>query len=330
MTSYFDAFSQLPKEEKLLKAQELRSEAWYANLAWLESAEEAHRFKNGDQWSADEKYRLFLQGRTPMVWNYIHPIVELLIGINAQNPVRVYPYPVEKNDAFLCEVLEDLVTYVDENQTDASTEEDNMFEIACITGIGDVVIDVGPDPANPEEIRMYESSLDSYEVLVDPMSKKANLSDARFVFYEKWVTFEDFKVRYPESVKDIEEIFSVGSSGVSQALAEPTSRQTGENDYTSEAPSFEYYDSQKKRLLVTHMEYREAYLRYYYIDKDGKEITRVTNHSPKNFPSPDKALEYYFLGSRLDNYNITTLDKLIEILDEGRKILKEKLGVINE
>jgi hypothetical protein len=82
---------------------------------------------------------------------------------------------------------------------------------------------------------------------------------------------------------------------------------------------------------VTPNNWRIAEKRIYtYIDKDGKEITRVTNHNPKNFPSPDKALEYYFLGSRLDNYNITTLDKLIEILDEGRKILKEKLGVVNE
>jgi len=273
MTGYYDAFSTLTDEEKLLKAKEMRDEAWYANIAWLSSAEEAYKFKAGDQWSEDEKYKLSLQGRTPMIWNYVHPAVELVMGINSQNPVRVYPYPVEKSDAFLCEVLEDLVKHIDENQVDAATEEDNMFEAAITTGCGDVVVDVGPDPSNPEEILFYESSMDAYEVLVDPKSKRADLKDARYISYEKWVTAEDFKVRYPAHIKDMEEIFTANTSGASSAISNVTSRDSI-NSYTSygETPSFEYFDSQNKRILVTHMEYKEAYKRYYYIDKDNGAI----------------------------------------------------------
>jgi hypothetical protein len=69
---------------------------------------------------------------------------------------------------------------------------------------------------------------------------------------------------------------------------------------------------------------------YNVIDKEGNQKIRTTHHKPKYFSSPDKALEYYFLEMRLENYEITTLEKLIEILDESRKLIKERLGVIND
>jgi hypothetical protein len=264
----YAVFSALTSEEKLIKAKELRDEAWYANLSWLTEAELAHKFKAGDQWSDDEKRKLSLQGRSPMVWNYVHPAVELIMGIHSQNPVRIYPYPVEKNDAFLCSVLEDIVKYIDENQVDAKSQEDLMFESSVITGIGDVTVDVGPDPGNPEEIFLYENSLDSYEVLVDPTCKRNDLKDARHIFYEKWVTLSDFKMRYPKHIKDIEEIFTENASGVGKNISDIHSSSNNDT-YTNPAPSFEYFDSQKNRILVTHMEYREAYRRYYYKNAEG-------------------------------------------------------------
>jgi hypothetical protein len=69
---------------------------------------------------------------------------------------------------------------------------------------------------------------------------------------------------------------------------------------------------------------------YTHTNKEGCEITRITHHNPKTFPSPDKALEYYYLELRLGNYEITTMEKLIEILDESKSIIKERLGGINE
>ncbi len=288
--NYYDQFSTLPIEEKLRRAKEMRDEAWYANLAWLEAAEVAHKFKAGDQWSDDEKFKLQMQGRTPLVWNYIHPAVELTIGVLSQNPVRIYPYPTEKGDDFLCEVLEDIVTYLDANQLDADDEHDTMFENCIVTGVGDVVVDVGPDPDNPEEIFLYEQALDAYEVLIDPMYKKGNLTDARYVAYEKWVTAEDFKVRYPKQIKDMEEIFTEGITGLSSAIQR-------ESNYTSNTAStttlFEYYDSQNKRILVTHLEIREAYKRSYYKDEQGKTVEISKEEKKEAKAQPGSIIEVY-------------------------------------
>ena len=280
---YYDTFSELTPEDKLAHVKDMRDQAWWANLEWLEEAEKCHRFKSGDQWSDSDKAKLEAQGRTPLVWNYIHAAIELILGVRAQNPTRIYPYPVEKNDDFLCEILEDIVTYIDTNQVDAENEEAAMFENGMITGIGDVVVDVGPDPNNPEELQFYQSSLEAYEVLVDPVSRKANLDDARYIIYEKWVTAEDFKIRYPKHIKDMEEIFTQGSSGLYGDLDSATSYV--QNDYTNTS-LFEYFDQQNKRILVAHYEYKEAYKRYYYVDEQGKslEITKKEVKQAKLLP----------------------------------------------
>jgi len=290
MSNYYDTFSKLTKEDKLHKAREMRDEAWYANMEWLEAAELAHKFKAGDQWSDDEKVKLKMQDREGLVWNYVHPAVELAVGVLTQNPTRIYPYPTEKSDDFLCEILEDLVTYIDTNQVDAEEEHQNMFENSIVTGLGDVVVDVGPNPDNPEEIEMYENTLEAYEVLVDPMSKKSNLSDARYIMYEKWVTFEDFKVRYPKQIKDIQEIFTESVSGLSQRIENDASYV--QNEYST-GPMFEYYDSQNKRILVTHMEIREAYKRFYYVDEQGKPTEFDKSERSLMKEQPGKIIEIY-------------------------------------
>jgi len=272
MAGWYTSFTELSKEDRLTVAKEMRDEAWTANLEWLESAQLAQKFKAGDQWSDDEKFKLEQQGREALVWNYIHPTVELAVGIESQNPVRIYPYPVEKSDDFLCEVLEDIVKYIDTSQLDAADEHKTLFENELITGVGDVVVDVGPDPANPEELQFYEFSLEGYEVLVDPMCRKSNLSDARYIIYEKWITAEDFHIRYPKHIKDMEEIFTDGLEG----LGKHSDHSLGYLDQdVVQADSFEFYDSQNKRVLVSHLEYRIAYLRYYFIS-DKKEITELT------------------------------------------------------
>jgi len=153
MVDFYQDFSELTDEDKLSELKNMRDEAWYANLEWLEEAERCHRFKAGDQWSDDEKMKLRAQGREGLVWNYIHSGVELISGTLAQNPIRIFPYPVERSDDFLCEVLEDLIKYVDENQCNADVEETKAFESGVITGIGDVVVDVGPHPDNPAELK---------------------------------------------------------------------------------------------------------------------------------------------------------------------------------
>jgi len=126
---FYQDLSELDDETKLAEMKHLRDEAWYAHLEWLENAQRCHAFKAGDQWTDAEKLKLQAQGREGLVWNYIHSGVELISGTLAQNPVRIFPYPVERSDDFLCEVLEDLVKYVDENQCNAEPRQPTRTQV---------------------------------------------------------------------------------------------------------------------------------------------------------------------------------------------------------
>jgi len=64
MSNFYDDFNELTKEEKLSTIKELRDNAWYSNLAWLEEAQQCHRFKAGDQWSEDEKFQMIFYARS--------------------------------------------------------------------------------------------------------------------------------------------------------------------------------------------------------------------------------------------------------------------------
>ena len=134
MTDFYQDLNELEDEDLLAELKSLRDEAWYANLDWLETAQQAHAFKAGDQWSETEKRKLQLQGREALVWNYIHAGIEVILGTANQNPVRIFPYPTEASDDFLCEILEDIVTYIDSNQLNADAINDRLLESAVKIG----------------------------------------------------------------------------------------------------------------------------------------------------------------------------------------------------
>jgi hypothetical protein len=108
------------------------------------------------------------------------------------------------------------------------------------------------------------------------------------MMYEKWVTQEDFHVRYPKHVKDIEEIFTVGTSGLTSDL---TDSSVGPVSPTYTA--FEYYDAQNKRILVTHFEYREAYKRYYFVDETGVSTEIQKKDVSEAKKQPGQIVEIY-------------------------------------
>jgi len=263
--------SKKDKDEKLIEIRRMRDEAVAAAVDWCTRARVAYAFKAGQQWSHQELEALKLQGRKPMVWNYIHPQIELAMGVLAQNPLRIYPTPVEPDDGFLCKVLEDLITWVDANSNDTESEYQNCYEDMLITGRGFIAVDVGPSPDNPDEIDIREDALDVCSVFHDPAANKEDLSDARYILYEKWLSVEDFQVRYPNHANKVSEWMAL-SRGNSQSFGwlagteEWMAELPGYNDYST---PMDYYDYEHMRILVTHLEYREYITKYFMTNPDG-------------------------------------------------------------
>jgi hypothetical protein len=94
-------------------------------------------------------------------------------------------------------VLNDLSDYVKETQ-DFEEEEDGALESAAICGRGWVGIDFQPDPNRFGDIKMTEIDIPVHEVHFDPAARRPNLNDAAYLVWDRWMTQEDFKIRFPK------------------------------------------------------------------------------------------------------------------------------------
>jgi hypothetical protein len=261
-------FEQLTKKKKLEKAKTLFIDALNKDTKWQNDARDDFKFRDGDQWTDEEKQILEEELRPVLTFNLTKSSIDLIMGMNEDNRVVHRASPTEPSDAFLCEVLNDLSDYVKQSQ-DFEEEEDGALESAAICGRGWVGIDFQPDPARFGNIRMTEIDIPVHEVHFDPAARRPNMDDASYVVWDRWMTQEDFKIRFPKvGPKKMEELLEGNNTwtGTSDPLSEdgiPISDPISA-DYEREMDNdINFYDRTDNMLRVVHMEYWEYYKRYY-------------------------------------------------------------------
>jgi hypothetical protein len=310
--------SKMSKKDKLSAVRDLIERNAEANSDWYADAHIAQKFKAGHQFTETEIMVLStIQRRDIVQMNFCHSTVELIMGMFFQNPVRIFPDPVEPSDQFQCDVLEALVDWVDENQTNAEDEHNDAIENTIITGRGHVGLDIRLDPQNPEEIEILEHSIQPREIVPDP-----SLQGDASIGWRKWMPVADFQVRYPGHDKLIDEYLATSTTSVSNGDSVGQYAYTGlsdnENALTSMA-STEYYDSTSDQVLVVVLEYYEHYNRYYGVNPQTGEIEEFDKKGLKA------------LKAQIPNFDYTTIpDKKVKtvhftrdtILYEGDSPLK--------
>ena len=151
-------FEQLKKKKKLEEAKKLFTDALNKDTKWQSDARDDFKFRDGDQWSDEERQILEEELRPVLTFNLVKSSVDLIMGMNEDNRVTHRASPVEPSDAFLCEVLNDLADNVQENQN-FEEEEDGALESATICGRGWVGIDFQPDPERFGDIKLEEINI---------------------------------------------------------------------------------------------------------------------------------------------------------------------------
>ena len=261
------SLSKLPPKDRLKELIDDFETAVTADSAFQIQANRSFSFTAGHQWTADERKILKEANRPCMTFNLCRPSVKLINGINAQNRVRISPEPREENDQFLCDLLTDLVEFIDD-KTSSESEQDDCFDNSVQAGRGYVGIDFKANPANPMEIKIEENSIPVHEVRLDPSGRRDDLKDHSKIFREKWIDRETFKVQYPKFAKDIDEIFDgftdeiEHDAGKSDAVWDDMDAEGELADY-DKSINPDYYDRQKELVRIVHCEYWQAYNRYY-------------------------------------------------------------------
>jgi hypothetical protein len=282
-------FEKLNKAKKLDRAKKLHQGARAANFKWQGDAVDDFRFRDGDQWGSDEKLIMQEELRPVLTFNLTKSSIDLIMGMNEDNRKVFRASPIDPTDGFLCEVLNDIATWVQETEA-FEDEEDAALESAAICGRGFVGIDFGPDPKRFGEIEMSEVEISVHEVHFDPAARRTNLEDASYICWDRWLGLQDFKMRYPEvRGKKLDEIIEaartwdmVDSSNMMEqpAFDMPSDISSDDSDYDHEL-DMEFYDKGNEQIKVVHMEYWETFVRYYI----WNPVAGVFEESPEGKPT---------------------------------------------
>jgi hypothetical protein len=273
-------FEQLAKKKKLERAKAAFIDSLNKDNGWQQEARDDFKFRDGDQWTDEEKQILEEELRPVLTFNLTKSSIDLVMGMNEDNRIVHRASPTEPSDAFLAEVLNDLADHVQESQN-FEEEEDGALESATICGRGYVGIDFQPDPQRFGDIKMTEIDIPVHEVHLDAASRRPNSDDASMIFWDRWMTQEDFKIRFPKvGPKKIEDLLEGHNiwTGTSDPMSEDGIPISDPEDVDYDRRMHEdinFYDRHENMLRVVHMEYWEYYKRYYVFNPENGEFEEV-------------------------------------------------------
>lgn len=262
-------FEKLSKKKKLERAKQLAIDAMTKDRKWQGEARADFDFRDGNQWTDEEKAILEAELRPILTFNLTKSSVDLIMGMSEDNKVIHRAVPIDPNDGFLAEVLNDIIDWVRDNE-DFDEEESSALEAATICGRGFCAVDFIPDPKRFGEIIMQEVSIPVSEVHFDPSSRRTGLEDAAYICWDKWLTQEDFMMRFPQlSYKKVETLLAgskdytldTGDPQLNQPMYDPEPDIGNDDSDYNDKLDMNFYDRTKNQIRVIHMEYWETFER---------------------------------------------------------------------
>lgn len=278
-------FQGMTKVNKLKLAKQLWGEAVDADHRWQVEAREDFSFRDGFQWTQEERQILESELRPVLTMNLTKSSCDLIMGMSEDNKMVFRSSPAEPTDGFLAEVLNDITDWISERFS-FEEEEDGAFESAVISGRGYVGIDFLPDPERFGEIKMEEINIPVNEVHFDPASRRPKLDDGSYIVWDRWLTKNDFSMRWPNvSKKKVDELAKENvydSLGNISAADQPANAfdmphdtdHEDRNDYDM-AVDYDWYDRSRNMVRVVHMEYWCMYKRYYVFNPEVGDFVEV-------------------------------------------------------
>ena len=272
---------QCTKAVKLSRVVELAEQSVSADEDFQRDAKEDFNFRDGEQWPREEKAALADNKRPCLTFNLTKSSIDLIMGLNEDQKVRYRVTPVHKNDRILADVL-NKVLYRLYEEGEWELEEDDAFESMAISGRGWIGVDFRHDPKRFGNVLIEETSIPVHEVFKDAASRRKDLGDASYILWERWMTAEDFMIKYPKSKIDLEDAFNTGF--VWRDPSPKTEAQiTYDEDFgdLDEASDYEnpldlsWYDKSRRMVRVIHMEYWRTYTRHFVRNPETNEVEEV-------------------------------------------------------
>jgi hypothetical protein len=175
--------------EATFAQQEARAEQW--------TDEE---FRDGTQWSTVQLKKAEDGGINPMTANRIFPVVNMLQGLQATNPLQITAKGRSKKDTENALAISEGIQFVSD-QCEGEFLLGEAFKDELIPGIGWIYCGFSPDPRQ-EKVRLYRR--DWKEMWFDPYSSPwVSPETCRYMFFQRWMDIDDVVAMFPEKEYEI-------------------------------------------------------------------------------------------------------------------------------
>lgn len=199
------------------------------------------KYFHGDQLSAEVRTQLDLRGQPKIYVNKISPAINGILGIidAAESDPQCYPRSYANQDA--ADIGTKMLRYLGD-KADMPSIRRTMSESFFIEGTCAVLIGDG-NKSGDKEINVTPIFWEDF--FADPLSKRNDFGDARYLGQSKWVDLEELKTLYPEYGDHFEGAISGGEFFDSK---------------TSSSDQRNWIDRERRRLRLIEM---------YYLGVDG-------------------------------------------------------------
>ena len=165
-----------------------------AETEWRKTAPEDYKFYAGDQDTTEVKQLLADQKRPTTTFNVVKPKVDMLVGLAAQTRFQPSVMPVGQEDEALAEIAKGAL-YHYSRKVKLVRKEVECFEHTTKSGRSLLYFYINNE--NPFKPEIKVKRLPGAEFILDPQSIEYDMSDARAIFIDKWMTEEDIKAHWP-------------------------------------------------------------------------------------------------------------------------------------
>lgn len=169
---------------------------WQAIGKWRQAAQEEYAFRDGHQWTDEEKADLQEKNRVPIVFNRVQVIIASVSGSEINNRTEVRFIPREIGDAKPNEILTAGAEWF-RDEANAEDEESQAFDDSLVCGLGwtETLLDYTSDTDGaPRVVRM-----DPLEMCWDAHAHRKGLQDATRVARVRQIPLAEAREMFPDA-----------------------------------------------------------------------------------------------------------------------------------
>lgn len=246
---------------------------------WVENADVAYQFEQGDQWTNQEKAALKERNQPAIVHNEVRPAKERLLGKFRRFRTTIRLAGRNTPDQKLGEAGSDLLRQVDYVNgyefVEAEVGNDQL-----IGGLGVLEVKLETDEQGDYAIKYYRE--DPFAIFLDPFSRSYDWNDdARFMARAKWMYLDEAIKMWPESKAELRRLGS-GTSGFGDGAGWWNDPSVLKNRNWLNI----YYDDKLKRVRPIELYWKERERGFRFITPEGAQtVFGITQTSAQTLAS---------------------------------------------